>query len=297
MSMLVDVLKSFLMGFFDLVLLPWHIYQWWQLETVKEKMNVLMLAGNSSEFLCVVLAIMSIILVIGLVKHSFLRSTVHGLELFNGRIGQFACWFALIMMLQQVLIIVMGQVFRGNELLLSPFGLTLAFGELQWLSGQLKLYNAILIALASAYTFIEGGHVRVDLIYADLAYRKRKVLDLIGTLVLFFPSTILLWWFAWPLAMNSMFSQRPLNVWSTKASWRGFKWESSGTAEFTWVWAFKLLIVFFAGLLFIQAFTFLLRNIMALREKEEIEAHPKLDPVEQPPPVKTEANTQVVESS
>ena len=297
MSMVVDVLKSFLMGFFDLVLLPWHVYQWWQLETVKEKMNVLMLAGNSSEFLCVVLAIMSVVLVIGLVKHSFLRSTVRGLELFNGRIGQFACWFALIMMLQQVLIIVMGQVFRGNELLLSPFGLTLAFGELQWLSGQLKLYNAILIALASAYTFIEGGHVRVDLIYADLSYRKRKIFDLIGTLVLFFPSTILLWWFAWPLAMNSIFSQRPLNVWSTKASWRGFKWESSGTAEFTWVWAFKLLILFFAGLLLIQAFTFLLRNIMALREKEEIEAHPKLDAAEQSPPATPDTDAQAVDSS
>ena len=282
--MIVDVFKSFLMGFVDLFLLPWHIYQWLQLETFKEKMNVLMLAGNSSEFLCVVLALMTIVLVIGLLQHSFLRRTVRGLELFNGRIGQFACWFALILMLQQILIIVMGQIFRGNELILSPFGLTVAVGELQWLSGQLKLYNAILIALASAYTFIEGGHVRVDLIYADLSYRKRKIFDLVGSLVLFFPSAILLWWFAWPLAMNSMFSQRPLNIWSTKASWRGFKWESSGTAEFTWVWAFKLLIVIFAGLLIIQAFTFLLRNVMALREKDEIEAHRSLDRKEETTP-------------
>ena len=297
MSLVVDILKSFLMGFFDLVLLPWHIYQWWQLETAKEKMNVLLLAGNSSEFLCVVLAILLIVLVIGLVKHSFLRSTVRGLELFNGRIGQIACWFVLLMMLQQVLIIVMGQIFRGNEVLLSPFGLTLAFGELQWLSGQLKFYNAILIALASAYTFIEGGHVRVDLIYADLSYRKRKIVDLVSTLILFFPSTILLWWFAWPLAMNSVFAQRPLNIWSTKASWRGFKWESSGTAEFTWVWSFKVLILFFAGLLFLQAFAFLLRNIMALREKEEIETHPKLDRTKEASPVKKDTDSEVVESS
>ena len=284
MSVLGDILKSCLMGFVDLALLPWQIYQWLQLETLKERMNALMLAGNSSEFLCMVLALMTIVLVVGLLKHSFLRATVRGLELFNGHIGKFACWFALIMMIQQVLIIVMGQVFRGNDLLFSPFGLPLAGEELQWLSGQLKLYNAILIALASAYTFIEGGHVRVDLIYAGLSYRKRKIVDLVGTLVLFFPSSILLWWFAWPLAMNSMFSQRPLNVWSTKAGWRGFKWESSGTAEFTWVWAFKVLIVVFAGLLILQAFAFLMRNIMALREEEEIEAHPKLDRIEQTPP-------------
>jgi TRAP-type mannitol/chloroaromatic compound transport system permease small subunit len=237
-----------------------------------------------------VLALMTVILAVGLFRHSFLRRTVHGLELFNGRIGQFACWFALIMMIQQVLIIVMGQIFRGNELVLSPFGLVFSSGELQWLSGQLKLYNAILIALASAYTFIEGGHVRVDLIYAKLPYRKRKIFDLAGTLIFFFPSSILLWWFAWPLAMNSMFSQRPLNVWSTKASWRGFKWESSGTAEFTWVWAFKLLILFFAALLIIQAFTFLLRNVMALRETEEIETHPRLDRGEETAPAAADAN-------
>lgn len=288
--MLADILKSFLMGFVDLALLPWRISEWLRLETLKEKMNVLMLAGNSSEFLCMVLALMLIVLGIGLFKHSFLRRTVGGLELFNGRIGQFACWFALVMMIQQVLIIVMGQIFRGNEIIFSPFGLTIVGEELQWLSGQLKLYNAILIALASAYTFIEGGHVRVDLIYASLSYRRRKILDLVGTLVFFLPSSILLWWFAWPLAMNSMFSQRPLNVWSTKASWRGFKFESSGTAEFTWVWAFKLLILVFAGLLIIQAFAFLLRNIMALREEKEIEAHPKFDPVEKTPAVATDTN-------
>jgi len=288
--MLGDILKSFLMGFVDLLRLPWHIYQWLQLETLKERMSSLMLVGYSSEFLCLVLALMTVILVVGLFRHSFLRRTVNGLELFNGRIGQFACWFALIMMIQQVLIIVMGQVFRGNELVLSPFGLVFSAGELQWLSGQLKLYNAILIALAAAYTFIEGGHVRVDLIYARLPYRKRKIFDLVGTLIFFFPSSILLWWFAWPLAMNSMFSQRPLNVWSTKASWRGFKWESSGTAEFTWVWAFKLLIVFFAALLVIQAFTFLLRNVMALRETEEIEAHRRLDRGAETLPAAADAN-------
>ena len=288
--MLGDILKSLLMGFVDLLALPWHIYQWLQLETLTEKMSVLMLAGYSSEFLCLVLALMTVILVVGLCRLSFLRCTVNGLELFNGRIGQFACWFALIMMMQQVLIIVMGQIFRGNELVLSPFGLVFSAGELQWLSGQLKLYNAILIALASAYTFIEGGHVRVDLIYASLRYRKRKIFDLVGTLIFFFPSSILLWWFAWPLAMNSMFSQRPLNVWSTNASWRGFKWESSGTAEFSWVWAFKLLILFFAALLIIQAFTFLLRNVMALRETEEIETHPRLDRGAETSPAAADAN-------
>ena len=145
------------------------------------------------------------------------------------------------MMLQQVLIIVMGQVFRGNELQFSPFGMQLSNSELQWLSGQLKFYNAILITFACSYTFIEGGHVRVDLVYGNLSYRFKRWIDLLGAVFFMLPATILLWWFAWPIANNSMFKQRPMNIFSSKASWRGFKWESSGTSEFPGCGHLKLL--------------------------------------------------------
>ena len=273
-----NILTAYLSGFVDLLLFPYDLIQWLRLETFKEKMNVILLMGASSEFLNMVLALMTLVLAAGLAWPNFLRKTVHGLEFVTGKIGHFACWFALLMMIQQVLIIVVGQIFRGNEVIVAPLGLTLINEELQWLSGQLKLYNAILIAMASAYTFIEGGHVRVDIIYSRLSYRAKKISDTIGTLLFMLPSSILLWWFAWPLATNSMFSQRPMNIFSTKASWRGFKWESSGTAEFTWVWAFKVLILVFAALLILQAFTFLLRNLLALRVQDKIESHPKLDP-------------------
>ena len=278
--MLQNILTSLVMGFVDLLLLPWRVYQWFQLETLKERMNAIMVIGNSSEFLCVVLALMLVLISIGLLKHRFLVGMGEGLEKFNGKVGQFAAWFALIMMMQQILIIVMGQVFRGNELTFAPFGLSLTSEELQWLSGQLKLYNAILIAFASAYTFIEGGHVRVDLVYAGISYRLKKWFDLVGTLLFLLPSSLILWWFSWPLAMNSMFSQKPLNIWSETARWRKVKWESSGTAEFTWVWAFKFLVLVFAALMVVQGFAFLLRNIRALREEKEIETHPKLDSVD-----------------
>ncbi len=272
-----NIITAYLSGFVDLLKFPYSLYQWFQLETLKAKMNVLLLAGISVEFLNMVLALFTIILVAGLLKPAFLKKTVHGMEFGISKVGHFACWFALIMMLQQVLIIVVGQIFRGNEVVLAPLGMVLFDEELQWLSGQLKLYNAILIAMASTYTFIEGGHVRVDIIYSNLSYRAKKISDIVCTLIFMLPSSILLWWFAWPLATNSMFAQRPMNVFSTKASWRAFKWESSGTAEFTWVWSFKLLIVVFAGLLVLQAFTFLLRNVMALRSEEEIESHPRMD--------------------
>lgn len=272
------LLLNFVMGFVNLLIMPWHIFKWLNLDTLKEKMNVILLAGMSREFFFVVLALVLVLIAAGIYNRKFLRGTVLTLEGFNGKIGRMSAWFALLMMMQQVLIIAMGQIFRGNELTFSIFGIQLVSEELQWLSGQLKFYNAMLITVASAYTFIEGGHVRVDLVYAAVRKRTQKWIDLIGTLIFFIPSTVMLWWFAWPIAANSMLRARPMNIWSTKSSFRSFKWESSGTAEFTWVWTFKFMVVVFAGLMFICAIGFLLRNILALLERDEdIQTHYSFD--------------------
>ncbi len=278
MEILGQGLLAFLNGLLNLILLPWHIFNLVRLPTLKEQLEVIILTGMSVEFFCVVLWIVLLLLAAGIYNRSFLRGAVDVLEGFNGRVGRIAAWFALIMVVQQVLIIAMGQIFRGNEIILSPLGMMLSASELQWLSGQLKFYNAILIAVASAYTFIEGGHVRVDLFYSSISYRAKKWMDLIGTLLFLFPSSILLWWFSWPIAANSVFAQRPMNIWSDVARWRGMRFESSGTAEFTWVWSFKFLIVVFAGLMFVVAVSFLLRNVLALLEPdEEIDSHYSFD--------------------
>ena len=278
MAFVGQAIQGFLMGFLNLLLLPWHIYEWLRLPTLKEQMNAFVLAGMSKEFFFVVVAVVVLILAAGFYNRRFLRAMVLRLEKINGNLGKVASWFLLLMMLQQVLIIVMGQVFRGNDLVFSPFGLVISDNQLQWFSGQLKFYNAIAIAVGSAYTFIEGGHVRVDLVYSAVSYRTRKWIDLVGTLIFLFPSSVLLWWFSWPIAANSLFAQRPMNIWSEKASWRGMRFESSGTAEFTWVWAFKALIVVFAALMFLVAVSFLLRNVLALLERdEEIPAHYSFD--------------------
>lgn len=278
MEILGHGLLAFFKGLLNLILLPWHVFNLVRLPTLKEQLEVIILTGMSVEFFFVVLWIVLLLLAWGLYSRPFLRGTVGVLENFNGRVGRIAAWFALIMVLQQVLIIAMGQIFRGNEIILSPLGMMLSASELQWLSGQLKFYNAILIAVASAYTFIEGGHVRVDLFYSSISYRAKKWMDLIGTLLFLFPSSILLWWFSWPIAANSLFAQRPMNIWSDVARWRGMRFESSGTAEFTWVWSFKFLIVVFAGLMFIVAVSFLLRNVLAILERdEEIDSHYSFD--------------------
>jgi TRAP-type mannitol/chloroaromatic compound transport system permease small subunit len=51
--------------------------------------------------------------------------------------------------------------------------------------------------LAFAYTHLQRAHVRVDMIYAHLPPRVQALIDLLGTLLLFFPFIFMLSYSAW----------------------------------------------------------------------------------------------------
>jgi TRAP-type mannitol/chloroaromatic compound transport system permease small subunit len=56
---------------------------------------------------------------------------------------------------------------------------------------------------AAAWTLQQGGHVRVDIFYADASPRRRAVVDLLGALVLLLPFCGVLIWFALPYVGRS----------------------------------------------------------------------------------------------
>ena len=57
--------------------------------------------------------------------------------------------------------------------------------------------------LAAAWTLREGGHVRVDVFYADATPRTRALVDLGGSLLLLLPFMLVLAWFALPYVARS----------------------------------------------------------------------------------------------
>lgn len=61
--------------------------------------------------------------------------------------------------------------------------------ELEW-----HLFATIFM-LGIPYTLFKEGHVRVDIIYDNLAPKKQALIDLIGTLVLLAPFTLLVVWY------------------------------------------------------------------------------------------------------
>jgi len=68
----------------------------------------------------------------------------------------------------------------------------------------LKFYNALIVCLCVSYTFVQGGHVRVDLVYSAISYRAKKVIDMFGSMILMVPAALLTYFYGWFFLWRSM---------------------------------------------------------------------------------------------
>ena len=234
--------------------------------------------GKSSEFFFMFFALVMTLLVAGLIYRPVLRNVAGGIDRFNGTLGKLASWFVLIMAFQQIMIIFLQQVFRANGLPISFFGLELVPGDdvitMPWFATELLLYNAIIIAFACAYTFMDEGHVRVDLIYGAMSRRVKHWIDVVGTLIFLMPSMIGLWWVSWHLAMNKIFQITSFNPLTQliltrnfdgripgASSFKQINWNTSTGENFSHVPLYYLLILILAALMLIQAVGFLFSSL------------------------------------
>jgi TRAP-type mannitol/chloroaromatic compound transport system permease small subunit len=103
-------------------------------------------------------------------------------------IGRAAAWLALAIVLLQFALVVARYL--------------LDLGSI-WLSETVIYANAALFLLASAWTLAAGGHVRVDVFYAQASARAKAAIDLIGALLLLLPFAAVLTVLSVPYAARS----------------------------------------------------------------------------------------------
>jgi TRAP-type mannitol/chloroaromatic compound transport system permease small subunit len=103
-------------------------------------------------------------------------------------IARAAAWCLLAMVIVQVVVVLMRYV--------------LGVGSL-WLQETIIYAHATLFMLAAAWTLQQGGHVRVDIFYADAPPRRKALVDLAGTLVLLWPFAIALMALSLPYVARS----------------------------------------------------------------------------------------------
>jgi TRAP-type mannitol/chloroaromatic compound transport system permease small subunit len=152
----------------------------------------------------------------------------------NAAIGRTVAWVCLLVVLLQFTVVVLRYVFGLGSI---------------WLTETIIYGHATLFMLASAWTLREGGHVRVDIFYADAGPRRRALIDLCGALFLLLPFMLVLLWFAVPYVARS---------WSILETSR----ETSGLPG---VYILKTLIPAFAVLMALQGIAQALRAAHILK--------------------------------
>jgi len=103
-------------------------------------------------------------------------------------IGRAVAWLALAVVLLEFALVVARYLF--------------ALGSI-WLTETLIYAHATLFMLAAAWTLRAGGHVRVDVFYAEASVRTKAIIDLAGSLLLLLPFTAVLIWLSVPYAARS----------------------------------------------------------------------------------------------
>ncbi len=230
--------------------------------------------GASKELFYVVLLVF--LALSGAVGYSrrFGWGLVRGAEFGLNWLGRIAAWAGLLMVLQQVAIIFLQRVFRVSEISLGPFGAVFT-KELSWYSEELKLYNAIIVCLCVAWTFIQGGHVRVDLVYSAVGHRTKRIIDMAGSIVFMMPALVLIWLYSWFFLWRSLMTPATsptdtLERLLMKAQAMRWNVETVGFSPngFNAYFLFKILILLFVATSFLQACVFFWRSWLELREGE-----------------------------
>jgi TRAP-type mannitol/chloroaromatic compound transport system permease small subunit len=232
--------------------------------------------GGSTEFFFAVMAVVLMVTVVGMVRNDFLWGMVRVLEGVSNGVGRLFAWAGLLMVLQQIIIVFLQRIFTRPDISIG-FGIPLQY-DISWFAEELKLYNALVICMCVTYTFVQGGHVRVDLIYSAVSHRTKRVIDMFGSLFFMIPTAVLIWMYGWYFLWRHLIVPKPsasdtLDRLLLKS--RAMRWnvETIGFSPngFTGYFLFKILLVAFTALVFIHAIAFFYRSYLEWKEGPESE--------------------------
>lgn len=269
------VIQNIAMSFYNLGYAVIHPQLWLDWSN-KEAILNFVYYGGSIEFFFVAFTLFLTIFAIGLFYNGFLWRIVQGLEGLGNGLGRLFAWAGLLMVLQQVVIVFMQRIFAWNSISIGV-GIPLEY-NLLWYAESLKFYNALIVCLCLTYTFVQGGHVRVDLIYAPLSYRARKVVDMVGSMIFMIPVATVIWMYSWFFMWRHLIVPKPAATDQYERlirKARALRWnvETEGVSGdgFNAYFLFKILIVIMVGLIFIQAWAFFYRSFLEWKEGQESE--------------------------
>jgi TRAP-type mannitol/chloroaromatic compound transport system permease small subunit len=164
---------------------------------------------------------------------SFATALADRIDRLTTGIGRAVAWLALAVVLLQFALVVARYLFGLGSI---------------WATESVIYAHATLFMLAAAWTLRAGGHVRVDVFYAEATPRMRAKIDLAGSGLLLLPFALVLVWLSVPYAVRS---------------WAILE-RSQETSGLPLVYLLKTLIPLFAFLMALQGIAQAIRAIQAL---------------------------------
>ena len=230
--------------------------------------------GGSTELFFVFLLCFFIIVAVGWFSPRFMWGFVRMSEGLSNTVGRLIAWGGLIMVIQQVVIVFLQRIFARPDIAIG-FGIPIEYG-VSWFAEELKLYNAAIICLCISYTFVQQGHVRVDLFYAPASFRKKKIIDMCGALFFMIPMAALMWLYSWFFMWRHLITPKvsasdKIELMLRKAKVLKWNVETIGFSAngFSAYFLFKVLMVAMVAFIFLQAVSFFCRSLAEYREGEK----------------------------
>ena len=166
-------------------------------------------------------------------RFSSLTAVADRIDRLNTAVGRAVAWLALAVVLLQFALVVARYVFAQGSI---------------WATETVIYAHATLFMLAAAWTLRAGGHVRVDVFYAEASVRTKAIVDLVGSLLLLLPFVAVLIWLSVPYAARS---------------WAIFE-RSQESSGLPLVFVLKTLIPLFAVTMALQGMAQAIRALAAL---------------------------------
>ena len=162
-----------------------------------------------------------------------LNSFADRVDRLTAAVGRIAAWLVLAVVLLQFALVVARYLFGLGSV---------------WLTETVIYAHAGVFMLAAAWTLRLGGHVRVDVFYADASPRTKALVDLVGATLLLLPFALVLFVLSVPYAARS---------------WAIFE-HSQEASGLPLVFVLKTLIPLFALLMALQGISQAIRAFAAL---------------------------------
>jgi TRAP-type mannitol/chloroaromatic compound transport system permease small subunit len=123
-----------------------------------------------------------------------------------------------------------------------------------WSYDSSYMIGGSMMILGASYTLLHKGHVRVDLLYDRFSFRVRQTIDLVFTVVIFFPLVYLLT----HRFFQSAFTALERGTRSDFGIWMPL------------VWPFRLVISIAFALLLLSGISWFIRIVLSLKEGREL---------------------------